>query len=137
MNIKRYVGMSNAELIQELWHKADLAQKNQGAPWDYSDLIYGAIRRLEYLLSENASKWLDAKRCPPELTAVEKHNVEVFGWLHAPEYIVMIEPQIGPTTLLFNGKEWADVEGRIYPVTHWMPLPEPPSTGESHTGQKG
>lgn len=45
------------------------------------------------------------------------------------EYIVMIKGAKVPTALWYNpnGELWKTEElGIKYPVTHWMPLPEPP-----------
>lgn len=42
------------------------------------------------------------------------------------EFIVFIDGAEIPTTLYFNGTWFIDNFGEPYPVTHWMPMPEPP-----------
>ena len=42
------------------------------------------------------------------------------------EFIVFIDGAEIPTTLYFNGTWFIDNCGEPYPVTHWMPMPEPP-----------
>ena len=41
------------------------------------------------------------------------------------EFLVFIDGAEIPTVLNFDGKRFCD-EMDFYPVTHWMPLPEPP-----------
>lgn len=50
------------------------------------------------------------------------------------EYIVMISGGAASTTLLFDGKLWFEEDEdecrTYYPVTHWIPLPQPPKEVE-------
>ncbi|MCI8623773.1 MAG: DUF551 domain-containing protein [Provencibacterium sp.] len=49
------------------------------------------------------------------------------------EFIVMIKDAKYPTLLEYQGREWwADKDGNNYAVAHWMPLPEPPETGNNN-----
>lgn len=45
------------------------------------------------------------------------------------EYNVMIRGDIKPTTLFYNvmDESWFEFGGSEFEVTHWMPLPEPPT----------
>ena len=53
-------------------------------------------------------------------------------WEDYPEYLVMIDGGLLPTTLYYDWEndEWFRINTalrrEIYKVTHWMPLPEPP-----------
>ena len=43
-----------------------------------------------------------------------------------PEFVVMIRGAVVPTALCFDGRSWHSHDGDRYPVTHWMPMPNPP-----------
>lgn len=45
-----------------------------------------------------------------------------------PEFIVKIADGIVATTLRYDGGNFVDDFGDIYPVTHWMPMPDVPKT---------
>lgn len=42
------------------------------------------------------------------------------------EAIVMIKHAEISTVLYYNGESFVDTDFTAYPVTHWMPLPDPP-----------
>ncbi len=45
-----------------------------------------------------------------------------------PEFIVKIADGVVATTLCYDGQNFVDDFGDIYPVTHWMPMPDVPKT---------
>ena len=70
-------------------------------------------------------KWISVEeRLPVEeaIDYIRQHD-------DLPEYLVCIRGAEVPTTLLFTGDGWTDGDSNYYPVTHWMPLPEPPKEG--------
>jgi hypothetical protein len=74
-------------------------------------------------------KWISVKDRLPieEAKAYEQEWCEEY-----PEFIVMIERGLLPTTLYYDweNNEWFRIntafERETYKVTHWMPLPQPP-----------
>lgn len=99
----------------------------------YRDGYHAAAARMENLLAENKAmserdKWVSVNERLPELTEKEIEDIKHYSFDHAPEFIVFIEGADIPTVLKFDGKLWFDNSGTWYPITHWMPLPEPPST---------
>ena len=62
----------------------------------------------------------------PKWISVEERLPDEDDLMNNGEFIVMIKGAVNATTLLFDGGEWTDEAGTPYPVTHWMPLPEPP-----------
>lgn len=99
-------------------------------------LIYGeAADRLEALIAENEHLCEVTKMVPQWHPASEPPEED-------GRYLCSV------MSLVSNGRNYADIlrydkdgfrDGHIYTdlVTHWMPLPEPPSTEDSPTGQKG
>lgn len=56
-------------------------------------------------------------------------------WGEPMEFIVLIKDAKCATTLNFDGKNFFDQETReIYPVTHWMEMPDLPQKNEQPTG---
>ena len=74
-------------------------------------------------------QWISVKDRLPieEAKAYEQEWCEEY-----PEFIVMIERGLLPTTLYYDweNNEWFRInttfERETYKVTHWMPLPQPP-----------
>lgn len=76
----------------------------------------------------NCQQWISVNdRLPTE----ESKSYEK-EWEDYPEYLVMIDGGLLPTTLYYDWEndEWFRINTalrrEIYKVTHWMPLPEPP-----------
>ena len=86
---------------------------------------------------EVVQEWISVKDRLPieEAKAYEQEWCEEY-----PEFIVMIERGLLPTTLYYDweNNEWFRInttfERETYKVTHWMPLPQPPK-GEKKTDE--
>ena len=90
------------------------------------DLVTTKIR--DYSLS-CINKWIQTDAAIPSRKAA--HD---FYMVHEfyPEYIVMIDGALYPTTLYYNDLgEWYDENGDSYNVIAWQPLPEPPTEKEN------
>lgn len=114
--------MTDKELIQALREDAEWAQANEWeTPITLSDHLAAAADRLE------AFQWVRTEERMPEddervLTLCRDGRIHDMRWNY-PHW------------------EWRDNISRDTYfeefVTHWMPIPAPPSTEESPTGQKG
>lgn len=84
----------------------------------YCEWIKGGIR--------GTGNWIPVtERLPDKWRETDE---EYFG--EPIEFIVHICGAKCATTLCFDGTEFFDMTtGEIYPVSHWMPLPEPPKEG--------
>ena len=60
----------------------------------------------------------------PDIDAVEYFE----KYAEYPEFIVKIADGTVATTLCYDGANFVDEFGDIYPVTHWMPMPDVPKT---------
>lgn len=97
----------------------------------FEDALQSAIDALireNKWLNSKMTKWVGVDEYLPVLTEKEIDLIEKFGIEFAPEYIVLIKGADNPTVLRFDGIKWVDDNGTWYRVSHWMPLPEPPST---------
>lgn len=76
---------------------------------------------------KNVGKWISVTE--RLLDKWRETDEEYFG--EPIEFIVHICGAKCATTLCFDGTEFFDMTmGEIYPVSHWMPLPEPPKEVE-------
>lgn len=86
-----------------------------------SDAQKALMGRVLYIVEHKPTLyplWNDAKTDPPN---------------EPGEYLVMIKGGSSSTALLYDGGKWFEGEGDeiiLYPVTHWMPMPEPPEKDE-------
>ena len=70
-------------------------------------------------------EWISVKDRLP----IEEAKVYEKDWCEKyPEFLVMIEGGLLPTTLYYDWREneWFDGELETYKVTHWLPLPARP-----------
>ena len=78
----------------------------------------------DYLLDNGVTiqRWIPVtKRLPKKwMIQVNEEHCEPM------EFNVVIRDAEFATTLYFDGESFCDDGGTVYPVTHWMPLPEPP-----------
>ena len=115
-----------AELVKALRCCSKIDARNNGCdscPYEYcgddcQNLCGCAADAIEELLAA-VPKWISAEERLPEA----HHSVLCYC------------PQNNCTyTAVWNGKAWihfgASIEPVFYPVTHWMPLPEPPKEVE-------
>ena len=92
-------------------------------------LIANGIRLEEKQATSDESKWISVKDRLPieEAKAYEQEWCEEY-----PEFLVMIERGLLPTTLYYDWEEneWFRIntalERETYKVTHWQCLPQPP-----------
>ncbi len=70
----------------------------------------------ELLTLRNQLRWIPASEPPTEYRDEYGELIPFLVCLEGTEY---------PFRAMYDGKVWGDGWGAI-PVTHWMPLPEPP-----------
>ena len=117
--------MDMKEKLVELLKKARVTFYTARFNSDYYDYVAGRLIADGVTVQE----WISVNDRLPieEAKAYEQEWCEEY-----PEFIVMIERGLLPTTLYYDweNNEWFRInttfERETYKVTHWMPLPEPP-----------
>ena len=77
------------------------------------DIVCGLVS-----IGINLSQWIPVTELLP--SGIEEHYHQYGEY---PEFNVMIQGALIPTTLFFDGEGWFDHVNEYYPVTHWLPLP--------------
>ena len=119
-----------AEHIKNLFLRKlqELQQYHTPAGSERDRGIYEACAILGAYLKNipTAETWIRTEdRLPDRELAVHKSRFPEDGIL---EVIVMIRDAAEPTVLLYDGESFMDLNGELYAVTHWMPLPKPPKS---------
>lgn len=117
------------KLVEALREDAEWAHANEWeTPITLGDHLEAAAELIEELTAKQPT-WISVKeRLPSGFDCFEDGTVE------PAEYIVKVKGASVATIAMFDGKEWipaqynGNTEDRwfVSPITHWMPLPEPP-----------
>lgn len=88
------------------------------------------VKRIEVILSDLPSthpepNWIPVSKELPPIPTGRKEYFLNGSDVAADEYIVMIDGAKLPTSLLWSGDTWFDVDGIGYKVLAWCRLPEP------------